>query len=359
MLARTRLRDARQRLAADPSPQNYAALAEEHARAGDMEAVLQICEEGLDQFPDDGALQRLATRSRQLALEGRVRELAREIREAPRPALYREMCDLLLETGRYLRVEELSAEWYERCDDPTALFYGARACAERFCSDRSREDGRRAWELLDRFEREAQAEERSLRLRLRLASAVGSWGDGIRATMQLLEMFPGDRALESRFRTLSTLPGGVASFEQGLRELEKTGRFADEDQDAEPPAEPASTATIRPLLKELGGGEGVEAALYTRGSTALVQGLKGATAERTARAVREVVLASRTAARRLGIGQGTEIQIEGDFGLLLVAAGVDGSAALWSRGPLTEAFQRDLAALVSRSTATVDGGPRE
>jgi len=358
MLARSRLRDARQRLAADPSPQCYASLAEEHARAGDMEAVLQVCEEGLDLYPSDPALERLAARARQLALEGRLRELSREIREAPRPALYREMSEILIETGRLRRAEEVAAEWYEQCDDPGALLTSALACAERFFADRGREEGRRAWELLDRFDQEAPFDEGALRLRARLASSVGSWGDAIRAVMQLLEVNPGDRALEARFRTLSTLPGGVGSFEQGLRELEKTGRFAEEGQPAEPVPDTESATAIRPLLKELGSGEHVEATLYTRGSTALVQGMKGATAERTARAVREVVQVSRTTARRLGIGQGLEVQLEGDFGTLLVASGEDGSAALWQRGAVTEAQHKELAALVKRSLAVPEGGER-
>jgi tetratricopeptide (TPR) repeat protein len=359
ILSRSRLRDARQRLAADPSPQSYAALAEEHARAGDMQNVLQVCDEGLELYPDDPALERLATRARQLTQEGRLRELTREIREAPRPALYREMSELLIDTHRYRRAEEVAADWYRQCDDPAALLNHARACAERFFADRGREEGRRAWELLDLFDQEVSVDEQALRLRVRLASAVGSWGDAIRAVIQLLEIRPGDRALEARFRALSTLPGGVPSFERGLRELEKTGRFADEDQPEEGETEAQTATAIRPLLKELGGSEGALAALFTRGSTALVQGLKGATAERTARAVREVVHASRTTARRLGLGQGIEVQLEGDFGTLLVAYGDDGTAALWNRDPVNETHQRSLAALVTRAQSAreeVDAG---
>jgi tetratricopeptide (TPR) repeat protein len=356
MLSRSRLRDARQRVAADPSPLTYAALAEEHARAGDMESVLQVCQEGLELFPDDPGLERLATRSRQLAQEGRLRELSREIREAPRPALYRELCGLLVETRRWRRAEEAAAEWYRQCDDPAALLAHARACAERFFADRGREEGRRAWELLDRFDQEAPVDEQALRLRARLASAVGSWSDAIGAVIQLLELHPGDRALEARFRALSTRPGGASSFERGLRELEKTGRFADEDEREEQAVEAHSATAIRPLLKELGASEGVSAALFTRGSTALVQGLRGATAERTARAVREVVQASRTTARRLGLGRGVEVQLEGDFGVLLVAHGDDGCAALWHEGPVNEGHQRSLSALVTRAQLSTEAG---
>jgi tetratricopeptide (TPR) repeat protein len=358
MLARSRLRDARQRLSQEPSPQTYAALAEEHARAGDMESVLQVCAEGLDLFPEEPALERLAQRARQLSQEGRLRELSREIREAPRPALYREMCEILLESGRWTRAEEVAGEWYLQCDDPAALLTQARACAERFFADRGREEGRRAWELLDRFEKEAPLDERALRLRARLASAVGSWSDAIRAVIHLLEILPGDRPLEARFRALSTMPGGAKSFEQGLRELEKTGRFAEEVESTGPLREDSSTA-IRPLLKELGTGDGVQAALYTRGSTALVQGLKGATAERTARAVREVVQHSRTTARRLGIGQGVEIQLEGEFGMLLVVAGEEASAGLWQRGNANDQQRRALAALVSGNLPTGEVGGTE
>lgn len=358
MLARSRLRDARQRLSQEPSPQTYAALAEEHARTGDMESVLQVCAEGLDLFAEDPGLGRLAQRARQLSQEGRLRELSREIREAPRPALYREMCEILLETGRWTRAEEVAGEWYLACDDPAALLTQARACAERFFADRGREEGRRAWELLDRFDQEAPFDERALRLRARLASAVGSWADAIRAVIHLLELLPGDRPLEARFRALSTMPGGARSFEQGLRELEKTGRFAEEVEPSGPLRDDSSTA-IRPLLKELGAGEGVHASLYTRGSTALVQGLKGATAERTARSVREVVQHSRTTARRLGIGQGTEIQLEGEFGILLVVAGEEASAGLWQVGSASDQQRRALARLVSGNLPTGEASATE
>lgn len=358
LLSRSRLRQARQRLASEATPQSYAALAEEHARAGDMDSVLQVCEEGLELFPEDRGLERLATRARQLALEGRMRELSREIREAPRAALYREMCEILLETGRFRRAEEVAAEWYERCEDASALLTSAHACAQRFFVDRSRDEGRRAWDMLGRFERESPPDERSLHLRARLASAVGCWGDAIRAVTQLLELHPGNRVLEARFRMLSTLPDRVESFEQGLRELEKTGRFADEGQDGEGTVDAGHATAIRPILKDLGRADGVEAALFTRGSTALVQGLKGATAERTARAVRDVVQASRTTARRLGIGQGLEVLLEGDFGVLLIASSTDGSAALWQRDPVTEVHQRELAALISRSGSAGEGEER-
>jgi len=93
-----------------------------------------------------------------------------------------------------------------------------------------------------------------------------------------------------------------------------------------------ASGSIRPLLQALACEPGVQAALYARGATALVQGPKGATAERTARSVREVVLKSRTAARRLGLGQVQEVQLEGEFGTLLIAPGELGAGAVWCAG---------------------------
>ena len=51
----------------------------------------------------------------------------------------------------------------------------------------------------------------------------------------------------------------------------------------------SANLAVRPILQKLGAETSVRAALYLRGGTALVQGPHGATADRTARAVREVV----------------------------------------------------------------------
>src|SRR6185436_44859 len=105
---------------------------------------------------------------------------------------------------------------------------------------------------------------------------------------------------------------------------------ADKDAWAE-----GSGAAVRPMLQSLVRESGVQAAFYVRGGTALVQGPKGATAERTARGVREIVQSCRSAARRLGLGQAQEARLEGSFGTLLVAPGELGSGALWCTGGVT------------------------
>ena len=71
-------------------------------------------------------------------------------------------------------------------------------------------------------------------------------------------------------------------------------------------------------------------AFFLRGNTALVQGAHGPTADRTARAVREVLQVSRSAARRMALGRAFEIRAEGSFGALVLKPGAKGTAAIWT-----------------------------
>jgi hypothetical protein len=134
-------------------------------------------------------------------------------------------------------------------------------------------------------------------------------------------------------------------LEQALREAEKSGRFVDENQSVS--EAPTASGEIRPVLKRMCTESGVKGAVYVRGATALVQGPRGATAERTARTVREVVQKSRTAARRLGLGQALEVTLEGDFGHLHVAPGDLCAAAVWSTRPLTARMRQELTDLTT------------
>jgi tetratricopeptide (TPR) repeat protein len=326
-MTRSRLKTARQGLADEPSPKNYLALAHEHARLGEMTDVQRVCQEALEIFPGHPELQRLADRARALLLEDRTRELVRELRQAPRPALYRELCELYLKSGRIERAEETAVEWFTSSGDGNAVLLQAQARLERFRADKRREDGRVASELLDTAEKLLERDERPLRMRLELMCAVGAWRDARRVVGQLLELAPGDPVLEARFRTLASIADNARSFDAALRESERTGKLTLD----EPPraAVAAPTRSIRPMLKELADEQGVQAALFERGATALVQGPKGATAERTARAVREIVQKTRTTSRRLGLGSPLEVELEGEFGSVLIAPGELGAAALW------------------------------
>ena len=78
----------------------------------------------------------------------------------------------------------------------------------------------------------------------------------------------------------------------------------------------------------------VHAAMYIRGSTVLIQGPRGATAERTARAVRTILSSGRGTARKLGLGQIFHIVLEGGFGTLSIAPGEVDAGAIWSQGDL-------------------------
>lgn len=339
-LSSSRVRGASKRVAKAPCARAYAELAQEYAVLGDLVEVLRTTTEGLRLYPGDGELKRLETRARSLMLEGRTRELQLELKTAPRPALWKELCEILLELGRVARAEEVAIEWYQATRSGDAQLYRAQARADRFFSDRRRDDGRIALELIQSATELLPADSRPLRLHLALLSRCGAWADARVVMARLLEHFPGDPALEARFRTIVSLSENARSFEQALREVEKTGRLADDEPEAERPA--ASAGSIRPLLQALLQQEGVQAAFFVRGGTALVQGPKGATAERTARGVREIVANSKTAARKLGLGAALEVRLEGDFGTLLVAPGENGSGAIWCHGDVTRAHETKL-----------------
>ena len=351
-----RVRDAKRRLANDPSARGYAELAHEHALAQDLETALKVASEGLRAYPGDAELNRLAGLYRQLTLEDRTKRLTRELESAPRPALWREMCETLLEAGRLVRAEESAAEWFRATQSGEAQYYRARARSERFFADRRRDDGRLAFEFAESAQQLMPDDVRPLDLHAKLAARAGVWGEARKDLARLLELMPGDPILESRFRMAVAMFERPKSIDQALREVEMTGRLADEvgaqggkqgNKGAEAPDAAAAPAQARPLLQTIARVPGVQAAFFLRGSTALVQGPKGPTAERTARSVREILHASRAAARRLGLGQATEVRMEGDFGTLLALPGELGAGALWIAGEVTRRHEegvRDIAA---------------
>lgn len=337
IVSRSRTRAARRQLADSATAQNYASLVNEHARLSEWGRAMQVCEEGLALFPGNPELSRLERRVRELEREGRTRNLARELREGPRPALFRELCELSIEAGRFQRAEEVAQDWFEHDQDGEAVLYRARARAERFFADRRREDGRTAFDLLIEAERQLGRDQRPLRQHLELAMRIGAWREARRVCSKLLEILPGDPDLEARFRRLMGLSSTAPTLDEALREVEKTGRLADDKSDDQGPQRAPSQGSIRPMLQELVDQKGAEGALYERGATVLIQGPKGATAERHARAVRDVVTRTRTAARRLGLGQAFEVSVEGSFGSLLVSPDDHGAAALWSTSQIQPA----------------------
>lgn len=350
LLPRSRVRAAAKRLAKDPSARNYTLLAQEYAVTGELDQVLRVCEEGLAVFPGNESLRRLTDRTKVLFRQDRTRSLMNELATAPRPAVWKELCEILLESNRAAKAEETANEWHSRTNDPEAVYYQARARTERFFADRRRDDGERAFELATTSEELLPMDPRPLRLRVTLASRCGAWQDARRALARLLELYPGDPTLEARFRTVVTLAETGPTVERALREVERSGRLVDDEQAQ--PQQHVSARSIRPMLQNILREPGVQAAFYVRGGTALVQGPRGATAERTARGVREIVTQCRTAARRLGLGQALEVRIEGDFGTLMVVPGDVGSGALWCAGPSTHRHDealRDLAAIAGQA----------
>jgi tetratricopeptide (TPR) repeat protein len=351
LLSGGRARSAARRLAQDPSARHYTELVQEYAVQEELEEALKVATEGLRVYPGDAELKRLYDRTRSIQREGRTRELANELASAPRPALWRELIEILIESGRLDRAEEAAAQWCQSMKSGEAQLYRAQVRAERFFTDRRRDDGRSAFDLATEAVEATPGDPRALRLQLQIASRCGAWGEARRSLAHLLELTPGDPALEARFRTVMSLAESAKTLDQALREVEKTGRLADDEPDTE---RPGAAGNVRPMLQTLAKEPGVRAAFYMRGGTALVQGPKGATADRAARGVREVVVCCRTAARRLGLGQATEVRLEGDFGTLLVSPGELGSGALWCEGDQVtrrhEQGLRDLAGIAGQAT---------
>jgi hypothetical protein len=268
------------------------------------------------------------------------------------------MCEALLEAGRLVRAEESAAEWFRSTQDGEAQLYRALARAERFFADRRREDGRYAFEFAESAQQLMPDDPRPLDLHALLAARAGVWGEARKDLARLLELRPGDPLLESRFRMAVAMFEGPKTIDQCLREVERTGRLADESPSKstrtdgpEPEPSVGGPALARPLLQSVARVPGVQAALYLRGSTALVQGPKGPTAERTARTVREIIQASRSAARRLGLGHTSEVRLEGDFGTLLAIPGELGSGALWVAGEVSRRHEEGLRDLAAAATS--------
>lgn len=361
ILARNRIQSARRRLAKEPSPRHYADLAQEYAILGRTREVQDTCEEGLTVFPGSAELLRLRDRARRFEREERMVALKRQLTEAPRPALWNEMCEIQLESGRLARAEEYAEEWLRATGEPEAKLMVARILVDRFFADRGRELGQRTHDALDKLSVALPSDARPLRLRLAFFARIGAWSEARKTCAQLLQLAPGDPTLEGRYRVLDAHGTEGPSVAHALIAVERTGRFADEPElDVQqgqhlPPGQQGQYGTggdIRPLLRDLAAEPDVSAALYVRGSTVLVQGPRGATAERTARTVHSILTTSRTAGRKLGLGQVFQVHIEGDFGTLAIAGGDMDAGALWCNGILSRGRERTLNDLVGLNATT-------
>ena len=352
LLSFGRLRAAKRRLALDPSPRNYLALVQQYVMAGRNREARRVCEEGLGSFPDNVQLAKFHQRACRAEREQRLAELRRELALSPRPWLWRELCEILIDSDELARAEEEVARWLASAQDPEAFYQLARVRLARFYADRGRDQGRSAQASLEQAAQHLPQDVRVLRSKLEFLMKIGAWQEARDCAARLLALEPGSLELEGRYRTLSSLAEGAPTLERALHAVEKSGRFADEGEVLVPRV---SAGSVLPLLRELCSQPDIRAALYVRGATALVQGAKGATAERTARTVQTILSVSRSAGRRLGLGQVFQIQLEGGFGTLSIAPGEQDAGAILCAGPLGRAREEALLALAGLNAETGAG----
>jgi hypothetical protein len=196
---------------------------------------------------------------------------------------------------------------------------------------------------------------RPLRAKLDFLTKIGAWRDARDCAARCLAAEPGTLELEGRYRTLAARAEEAPPFERALYEVERSGKLVGEDAllDAR-----ASAGSVQALLRELATQPDVQAVMYVRGATALVQGPKGATAERTARTVQSILAGSRSTARRLGLGQVFQIQLEGSFGTLSIAPGEQDAGAILCSGPLGRSREEALLGMAGLNAATSGAGDR-
>ena len=328
--SRRRVRRASRAVSRDSSAANYVALAREYASVARHEDVLRTCSEGLELHPESGELQRIARGARTEYQRVRTARLREELSVAPRAALYRELCELLLEAGDAQGALETAQRWRSRTDEPEATYFAAAAHAEFFFDGRRSHDGMAAFQSAGECARALPRDKRPLRLQFEIARRCGAWEDARRALARLLELMPGNPLLEARFRSVLANCAHSKPLQRALVDVERTGHFLDDEPEE---TEAFDRESLRPALKRLASAPEVHVAFFLRGNTALVQGARGPTADRTARAVREVLQVSRASARRMALGRALEIRVEGSFGALTLKPGSLGASAAWTSHP--------------------------
>lgn len=329
-IRRGRVRRASRAVSRDASAANYAALAREYAAAGQHEDALRTCSEALGLHPKSGELQRIARGARAEHQRVRTARLRNELAVSPRAALHRELCELLLEVGDAQGALETAQRWSSQTQDPEAIYFAAAAHAEFFFDGRRSQDGMAAFRSAEKCARELPRDKRPLRLQFEIARRCGAWEDARRSLARLLELMPGNPLLEARFRRVLANCAHSKPLQRALVDVERSGRFLDDEAEE---AGAFDRESLRPTLKRLASVPEVHVAFFLRGNTALVQGARGPTADRTARAVREVLQVSRASARRMALGRALEIRVEGSFGALTLMPGSLGASAAWSSHP--------------------------
>lgn len=345
-------RSAARRVAEDPTPENYLVLIQESVRAGNHSRVEALCREALELFPAHTVLEATLARAVRSRLDERTRQLEAELALAPRPALWRGLVEAHLDAGRPARAERVAAAWRAAGGLGDAVALQALAAAGVFFSGGLRCDGERAWKLARQAGQLLPHDKEPLRLQMQLAERVGAHGALRQALARLLELEPGNQALEAAWREASARAASAPSFTDALHLATRSGALEADATSLGGGASEEEGQNLRPLLQALVTEGGASFATFIQGNTALVQGQSGATADRLARSVREVGRASRDAARCLGLGALRAVSLSTPEESLLLCADGGRLAAVHLRDGRSEHLREELTALVGRRSNT-------
>ena len=322
-------RAAARRVAEDPSAENYLALARESVQRGEPGRVEAVCHEALALHPGHAGLKATLARATRMRLDERGRQLQRELADAPRPALWRELVEIELQTGRARRAVSLAERWDARAPSGASAASHALAVLHVFRESALRADAERSWELAGVACERDRDQVIAHQVRCELAHAVSAHAAERAALARLIELQPGRADLEARYREALARVGGQPSFAAALEATSRGGVVSTvgSDASADQEVEETSLAGVRPGLQALVASGAGLCASYHRGGTALVQGMTGATADRTARSVRDLTRAARGGVRRLGLGPLRGVRLIGEHGDLAIRAGGAAAAA--------------------------------
>lgn len=324
----SRHKSAARRVALDPSPENYLALAHQSVVRGKHVRVEAICQEALAMFPEHSELLQVSRRAVHIRLNERVRQLEKELAVAPRPALWSELFEAHMEVGRFVRASQVARRWRKVGGAGEALYLESRGSLGAFLAGGILEDGALAWSLGQRAASALPIDPRPLETLITLCRRVEAHAERQTLLARLLELRPGQPELESAFRDARQQSAGAPPIQRALENFTRRGCMAEEAECA-PLLASGGGSTVRSLLKTLARGEGVRVATYHRGGTALVQGLTGPSADRTARAVRDCARKTRELSARVGLGRFEALCVEGSGEMVLLSADKVGLASLW------------------------------
>lgn len=319
------------------TPEAAARRVRKLAGGGDYSDALGICQAALERFPEDRSLQRLSRDVRLAERETRRTLLMAELESNPSPEGYRELFDLMLKRGEAAATLDLAGRWRQIDASGEPLYYEAAAFSELFFGNHLSRDGLRAFQLATEAGKIRRDDPRPFRLQFEIARRCGAWEDARIALARLLDLMPGNRLIEGRFRGVIANCANSRSLSKAIADVERTGRFIDDDLDTDGTLD---RDLIRPGLQELAARDDVHVAFFLRGNTALVQGATGSAADRSARAVRDVLSMTRSSSRKLLLGTPLEVRCEGTGGSLVLKAGGEGTAAVWAARSLTETSSR-------------------